>query len=886
MNIINGVENWATEGAHDPFVAAAEASARKAGADTTVEIDPSEAERDLFNKLLDWRTTEKERSQAGRDEMSTDADFRDGLQWSAADAKVLRDRGQEPVSFNRILPHIEWLLGTERRTRTDYKILPRTKDDVDGAQAQSDVLKYVDDVNKSRFHRSRAFDDAVTVGVGWIEDSINPDPTAEPLTCRYESWRNVWHDSASNELDMADARYIFRERWVDLDVSISMYPDKAAHLKLVAEGYDPEKERDEQFYLGQKLGDWEPYTGRTWNGFVYQTSGTMLRYGNRQRVRLIEFQYRAPCSVTLCVGEHNGQEFDDTNTAHTSAAAIGNTRLWKTSKLRMHYAMMTERGMLGHGRSPYKHDGFSLTPIWCYRRARDNQPYGATRNLRGIQEDVNKRFARSLYRVSSQQVVVDDDATDDWTELIEQVRDPNGIVRVKRGAKLEYRTDFNMAEGDLKLMAQELALFQESGGLTNENMGRETNAVSGRAVLARQTQGSIITERIFDNLRMAVQASGEKKLSLVRQFMTEARVMRLTDARGNAEWLYLNQQDPDTGKVNDITATQSDFVVSEQDFRAGVRQAMFDTLMQLLTQLPPELSVQLLDLAIEFSDIPNKDEFVQRLRKITGHADPNAPDTPEAQAEAQAKAQAEQQAAAIQQRAVELDLATKQAMVEKLQAETKAALAKIGADGQDATQHPLYGEIQQLQTQLEDSKQQLAQMQVSLKDKADQTAVKADEARERAAAERYKVDATATASRDAAKAAADAVVEAERLRADATVKAASIAKDSADVETRLGKVIDSLALQVKTLKADMTAQGKEHSAAVKEVARSGQEAAKAAPAPAAAAPTPAPAPIVVQVDNSRPDRNVQFQFDNNGNIIGAKVSDSGGSSAAPPKPKK
>ena len=891
MNTLDSsIETWSSDGAKDPFVTAAEDAARRSGASET-EGHPSEDERDLFNKLMDWRATEKDRSQAGRDEMATDADFRDGLQWSAADAQVLRNRGQEPVSFNRVLPHVEWLLGTERRTRTDFKVLPRTKDDVGGAQAQGDVLKYLGDVNKSRFHRSRAFDDAVTVGVGWIEDAVNPDPTEEAIACRYENWRNVWHDSASNELDLADARYIFRERWVDLDVAISMWPKKAAHLKMVAEGYDPEKERDEQFYMGNKVADWEPYTGRSWNGFVYQTSGTTLRFGNRQRVRIIEFQFRAPCSVTVCVGSHNGEEFDEKNTAHTSGAAMGDLRLWKTSKMRMHYAMMTERGLLDHGRSPYRHDKFSLTPIWCYRRARDGQPYGVVRNLRGIQEDVNKRFARSLYRISSQQVTVSDDATDDWTEFKEQIRDPNGVVRVKRGATVEWRTDFNMAEGDLKLMATELALFQDTGGLTNENMGRETNAQSGRAVLARQAQGSIITERIFDNLRMAVQASGEKQLSLVRQFMTEARILRLTDARGKPSWLYVNQADPTTGKVNDITATQSDFVVSEQDFRAGVRQAMFDTLMQLLTQLPPELSVQLLDLAIEFSDVPNKDEFVARLRKITGHADPSAPDTPEGQAQQQAQAQAAAQAEAIKQRAVELELGEKQAKIEKLQADTKVALASMGQDGQDPTAHPLYAELQALQQQLADSQQQLAQVQIALKDRTDEVLNKAEEAKAKADAERYKVDRTAQAQEEAAKAQAAATVESERVRGEAAVKVAEVEKDNADVEARLQKVIDALAAQVKEMQADMKIRDKEHAAELKAVVQDVKaetreakvkEKEKAEPA---AAPAAAAAPIVVQVDNSRPDRIVTFEADKDGNIIGAKVSDAGGSKAAPAKPK-
>jgi hypothetical protein len=894
------IENWHLEGAHDPFLEAAEAAARKAGGDPDAEPTLEDKDLDLFNKLMDWRTTEKDRSQAGRDEMAIDADFRDGLQWSEEDAKVLRDRGQNPVCFNRILPHVEWLLGTERRTRADYKILPRTKDDVRGAQAQSDVMKYLSDVNKERFHRSRAFDDAATVGIGWMEDSVNPDPTEEAIAVRYENWRYVWHDSASTELDLADARYVFRERWTDLDVAMSLWPEHAGLLRASAEGYDPEKERQEQFYLGQKLSDWEPYAGRTWNGFVYQTSTGALRFGTRQRVRIIEFQYRAPAKVKLCIGAFEGQEYDERNSAHVIGVANGTIRLWETTKLRMHLAIMTERGLLFSQRSPYRHDKFSLTPIWCYRRARDGQPYGVVRNLRGIQEDVNKRFARSLYRTSSSQIIADDNATDDWIEFREQARNPNGIVRKRVGSSVEFRADWNMAEADMKMMQQELMLFQESGGLTSENMGRETNAVSGRAVLARQTQGSIITERIFDNLRLGVQLQGEKRLSLIRQFMSAPRVLRLTDSRGNPDWLYINQVDPSTGEDNDITKTQSDFIVSEQDFRAGVRQAMFDTLMQLLTQFPPEISMQLLDLAIEFSDIPNKDEFVKRIRQVTGVPDPEEPDSPEAKAEAEKKLQAQAQAAAMQQRAVELELGEREAKIAKLNAEAQATLAEIESMGGDPTAHPLYAELQKMQQQLVDAQTQVAQVQAQLKDKAADAAIKAAQVEQQAATDRYRADKDAEAKVAAAEAAARATVEAEQARATAVVESARLQANTADIEGRMTQAVEAVKAELAQVKADtaaqLAAQAKEHAVALKEAKAEQREAAaaerekqageKAKEREAAAKDKEkqaeakakgdgkAAAPPVINVTVNMPEpgkKSITLQTDDKGNITGGSI---------------
>ena len=51
--------------------------------------------------------------------------------------------------------------------------------------------------------------------------------------------------------------------------------------------------------------------------------------------------------------------------------------------------------MLSMGQSIYRHNRFSLTPVWCYRRGRDNQPYGMARRVRDIQEDINKRASKA-----------------------------------------------------------------------------------------------------------------------------------------------------------------------------------------------------------------------------------------------------------------------------------------------------------------------------------------------------------------------------------------------------------------------------------------------------------------------------------------------------------
>jgi hypothetical protein len=99
-----------------------------------------------------------------------DADYYDCLQWRAEDALVLQDRGQAPLTFPLVKQMADWVIGTERRTRIDWDVLPRKDSDVEVASVKKQVLKFVSDINGAGWERSQQFDDAVKVGVGWTEE--------------------------------------------------------------------------------------------------------------------------------------------------------------------------------------------------------------------------------------------------------------------------------------------------------------------------------------------------------------------------------------------------------------------------------------------------------------------------------------------------------------------------------------------------------------------------------------------------------------------------------------------------------------------------------------------------------------------------------------------
>lgn len=755
----------------------------------------------VLRQLLSWYFEERERQSVNRYQMAIDHDFYDNLQWSEEDAAEVESRGQMAIAFNEVAAMVDWVIGTERRTRVDWRILPRGPSDVATADVKTKVMKYVSDVNKVPFKRSRAFDDAVKVGIGWIEDGARADPTEDILYSRYESWRNILHDSSGLELDCTDGRYQFRWKWVDLDVAVALFPKREGVLRAAAVNQAQMDYPDDEdfYYLGQRFNSQdrfpESFSRRQYTGDPF------LVGSRRRRVKLIEGWYKVPTKCQFCEGApFDGKPYDDTNPGMVAAKAAGYIGVIDSVIMKMHYAIFTEKALLAMGPSPYRHNRFPFTPIWCFRRGRDGMPYGMIRRMRDIQEDLNKRMSKSLFLLSTNQIIMEEGAVDDIQEARDEVDKPDGVIVVKKGKLFEIRRDTEAAKGHAEFAQMDAQKIQNSGGVNNENLGRQSNAVSGEAIKARQSQGSVQTTQVFDNHRYAIQTSGEKQLSNIEQFYTLPKVIRLTEAKGPIQWLHVNQPEvqPD-GSVrflNDITAEQADFVVSEQDYHGSLRQAMFEAMMEMVTRpgMSPEVAMRLLRMAFEYSDMPNKDEIVAEIRKIIGEPDPNKEPTPE-------EMQAIEQQRAMQQAAFEQSqmmamaaIAKAQAEAKKINAEAEKVIAEIQAMSNDQGGVDADGIIEAaVRTAQADASAEVERVMRQLVQKQGEV-------------ERLRVEIANRTFEVNKK--ADTELEVARIQADADKHASELEKSATDKLRPIHKRIDDLHLKVKEAKMKKKATAK------------------------------------------------------------------------------
>lgn len=628
----------------------------------TLDNSP-EAIQARFSRKKSWFLAEASRQGFNRALMAKCESFYDGTQWDHQDAERVRDRGQNPVVFNEIKPTIDWLIGTERKTRTDFVVVAAE----DGQEASDDavlktkLLKYLDDTNRAPFERSFAVEDAFKAGMGWIEVGLRGDKSGPPIYVGAESWRNILYDSQHTKRDLSDARYIFRIKVVDRDVAEALFPDKTDEISRCVQIGDNINIFREWLGGAGLLTGLDMFHSSPNADLDYMSARPVDLFNPRERVLLIECWSREP------------------QTQYHPVTGVADGVSWK-----MCCSVMTEKDTLIESWSPFKHDLFPFIPVWAYRNKRTGMPYSPILQLIGPQESLNHRMSRSLYEASANQIKLEVGAIDaevmDLTELRKELDSPDGTAVFANGAlsggKVQERENQFKAQHQLQMAQTDIASIRNMSGVTGESRGLETNSTSGRAVMAKQEQGSLLTMELFDNILFARQMEGEITLSLAEQFLTEPLTIRVASDGNKYEYAKINEQGPDGEYLNDITKRKANFVIGEQAWKLSYAEAAFESMMQVITQLAaaaPQVVINMLDVVFEMHpNLPRKRAILDRIRQINGQTDPDGKATPEQQAAKQQQQQVAQAQFEAQMAQLRADIREAEAKGEKLEADAMA----------------------------------------------------------------------------------------------------------------------------------------------------------------------------------------------------------------------
>src|SRR5262245_14568344 len=103
------------------------------------------------------------------DEQQQARRYRHGAHWTSDQIKVLNDRRQPVVTYNRIGRKVDGIIGLTERLRQDPKAFPRTPQHQAGADLATACLRYLMDSNKWKEKSPLVSEQCAIDGIGGVE---------------------------------------------------------------------------------------------------------------------------------------------------------------------------------------------------------------------------------------------------------------------------------------------------------------------------------------------------------------------------------------------------------------------------------------------------------------------------------------------------------------------------------------------------------------------------------------------------------------------------------------------------------------------------------------------------------------------------------------------
>lgn len=565
-----------------------------------------------------WNAVKQGREHWTR-EATTDQLYKAAKLWSQDEMMVFRSEGRPATNFDLIGPFIRLIVGLEAQNRSDLKVLPRTRKSVASAEALTKTIKFVSDQSTMERHMTSAFEDAASLGIGWIESAYSGDPLSERIFVKRVHPFDVWVDPTSRELDLSDARDVFRAVWMRPEDLAEMFPAHADEITSIGATTDREDDPEWQAHeYTLNYNDRPPVA--LWEDFGY---GQDYDLGdgnpNRRHVRAVERWYRVSERAKFAVYK-DGRKHEAT-AADAASIVSGEANLTTGMIRRMRVAIFVGSVLLSDEPSPYSHGRFPFTPIWAYSDEK-GRPVGLIRTLRDPAKEYNARRTSMLKNALGPQVLYESNAFPNATVAREELARPNAMVEMSPGGlqKVQFRDNQQGTQTEIELLQQAERLITDGSGVTRELMGQSSNAVSGVAIEQRQSQGQAALYTLFDNRSWAQKAIGELIISMIQDTYTEEQEIRITGSDSGLDWLVVNQRDPNQPGmiINDITQGEYDVVMSEVAASPSYLQAQAQVFMQFLQGVPPQVKMAFLPDLVRggIIDLPNAAEMADKLQQV------------------------------------------------------------------------------------------------------------------------------------------------------------------------------------------------------------------------------------------------------------------------------
>lgn len=507
-------------------------------------------------------------------------DYYDGKQWSSEEAQILRDRKQAPIVINRIAPKVDFLIGLEQQSRTDPKAYPRTPKHEQGAEAATDALRYLEEINNLDALFSDGFSDVCVEGIEAYLVNVEKKRGKAMPTVQRIPWDRFYYDPRSRLPDFSDARFLGLTVWMG---------KKAA--KRLFKGKDDEID---SWCSDGANSPWEANSDRP--EVVWWDE-------SQKRVRINQHYYR-----------------DESTDEWMVCYFAGSLELVAAKK-----CLYVDED--GEADCPIKARSVFVT--------RENERYGLVDRLIGIQDEINHRRSKALHMLSATRTWSQKGVFESKQDVIDELRKSTGHVEAAGvfGQDWGLIPNSELAQGQLLLM-QDAKQEIDAVGANAALAGKDDRALSGRALQQRSQAGTTELGPVFDAHRSVKLEVYRALWMRVRQFWTEETWIRVTDDERNIRFVGLNRpvthgekleksgvspinpNDPAlkyvVEKENAVETMDVDIIIEDAPDTIAIQQEQFEVIAQLAQAQPQNPA--LFEMVVELSSIRNKTKVLERLK--------------------------------------------------------------------------------------------------------------------------------------------------------------------------------------------------------------------------------------------------------------------------------
>ncbi|HEO0717158.1 TPA: portal protein [Yersinia enterocolitica] len=560
----------------------------------------------------------------------------------------------------------------EAKTRTDLMVIADDPNEEMEIMAEAVNAEFADACRLSGLNKARsdAYAEQIKAGLSWVEVRRNSDPFDNKFKVSTVHRNEVFWDWFSREADLSDCRWLMRKRWLDVDEVKGTFPDKSQIIDYSLNEWKGFV--DTELATGQEsdlISAYEEYQSWSRESTEWVTS-------NRKRVLLQVIYYRTFQRLPI-LQLSNGRvvEYDKNNVMHAVAVATERVQVTMARVSRIRESWFVGPHFIIDRPCTAPQGMFPLIPFWGYRKDKTGAPYGLACRAIPAQDEVNFRRIKLTWLLQAKRVIKDADATNMTDkQLAEEIERPDGVINLNpnRANKttaadaLNIQQDFQVAQQQFQVMQESMKLIQDGLGVYSAFLGQDSNASSGVAISNLVEQGATTLAEINDNYQFACQQVGQLLLCYLLGELTKRRnypvVINRDDPRKRKE-VVLNAAEE--GRMNnDVSRLRAHIALAPIQQTPAYKSQLAQRLSEVIVGLPPQIQVSVLDMWVELLDLPNKQEFVERIRGALGT--PKSPDemTPEEQ-------QAAQQEQQLQQQQQELAMRELAAKVDRLEAEAK-----------------------------------------------------------------------------------------------------------------------------------------------------------------------------------------------------------------------